>query len=573
MAVKKIPQKTNPTNKAVNNAAMTKEFLGSLEFFLELYGLNKFKDKKTKPPYYIVEGKTIIKITVRIIDPSSGDSPRRKFLEDLTKFLNFPPKQYTKGIDLGEKGVFEAVYDSTKSNESSIGLIKIPFKPVIKIICKYYESSDGLKPSNILPPIVDKWMTPEKMIENVTQHLDRQKKLDAETKKQILLFMDKSLNTTTGITLEGPIDGVKIPAEFVEILTAIRLVALLRRNDPKLKRTLQIPNKAALPRFTSSSPLLIFIPEAANFPLIDFQVSYRKDDYKNTFKVSTKSQIKSKNTNTLKIDQIFDSVQDVGQWFRSMVGNMKREQFGPATVAFSALRFTSSSKGAVKKQTIPRELGKNFVGPIAPAQAAQRYAGKVKIGFPIDAVGHLLTRGPDIVNLEEVIMKNSQVIIRDVRTTPTKNQIKQFGEVCRDLVRNITSINGDAKIRDSVRNKKMAGISITENLISSNNKVNDKPAEPTVANLGKFCEKILEWASKEKSKTRHNYFPMFFEKVLQQKSIIYAVGVSSESGSKSTGKLTTVDFQYRSQINWFSEYHNWIGLRKKGDDALGLDIH
>jgi hypothetical protein len=573
MAVKKIPQKTNPTNKAVNNAAMTKEFLGSLEFFLELYGLNKFKDKKTKPPYYIVEGKTIIKITVRIIDPSSGDSPRRKFLEDLTKFLNFPPKQYTKGIDLGEKGVFEAVYDSTKSNESSIGLIKIPFKPVIKIICKYYESSDGLKPSNILPPIVDKWMTPEKMIENVTQHLDRQKKLDVETKKQILLFMDKSLNTTTGITLEGPIDGVKIPAEFVEILTAIRLVALLRRNDPKLKRTLQIPNKAALPRFTSSSPLLIFIPEAANFPLIDFQVSYRKDDYKNTFKVSTKSQIKSKNTNTLKIDQIFDSVQDVGQWFRSMVGNMKREQFGPATVAFSALRFTSSSKGAVKKQSIPRELGKNFVGPIAPAQAAQRYAGKVKIGFPIDAVGHLLTRGPDIINLEDVIINRTVVDLRNKKIKPTKQQVKEFGEVCRSLVRNITSINGNAKIRDSVQNKKMAGISITENMISSNNEVEGKPAEPTVANLGKFCEKILEWASKENSKTKHNYFPMFFEKVLQQKSIIYAVGVSSETGNKNTGKLTTVDFQYRSQINWFSEYHNWIGLRKKGDDALGLDIH
>ena len=571
MAVKKIPQKTNPTNKAVNKVAMTKEFLGSLEFFLELYGLNKFKDKKTKPPYYIVEGKTAIKITVRIIDPSSGDSPRRKFLEDLTKFLNFPPKQYTKNIDIPKEGLFEAVYDSTKSNESSVGLIKLPFN--IKIICKYYENSDGLKPSNILPPIVDKWMTPEKMIENVTQHLDRQKKLDAETKKQILLFMDKSLNTTSGITLEGPIDGVKIPAEFVEILTAIRLVALLRRNDPKLKRTLQIPNKAALPRFTSSSPLLIFIPEASNFPLIDFQVSYKKDDYKNTFKVSTKSQIKSKNTNTLKIDQIFDSVQDVGQWFRSMVGNMKREQFGPATVAFSALRFTSSSKGAVKKQSIPRELGKNFVGPIAPAQAAQRYAGKVKIGFPIDAVGHLLTRGPDIINLEDVIINRTVVELRNKKIKPTKQQVKEFGEVCRSLVRNITSINGNAKIRDSVQNKKMAGISITENMISSNNEVEGKPAEPTVANLGKFCEKILEWASKENSKTKHNYFPMFFEKVLQQKSIIYAVGVSSETGNKNTGKLTTVDFQYRSQINWINEYHNWIGLRKKGDDALGLDIH
>ena len=47
----------------------------------------------------------------------------------------------------------------------------------------------------------------------------------------------------------------------------------------------------------------------------------------------------------------------------------------------------------------------------------------------------------------------------------------------------------------------MAGISITENLISSNNQVGGKPAEPTVENLGKFCEKILEWASKENSST------------------------------------------------------------------------
>jgi hypothetical protein len=582
MAVKKLPE-TKSTK--LSFAQSQKYFLERIETHLGFYGLNKFIDNpkiKTRPPYYRVEGKTAIKITVRILkatksDDESGDeSYRKKFLRELTNFLNFPPKKYTKNVDIPKEGLFEAVYNSAKSNESSIGLIRLPLN--IKIICKYFEESDGLKPSNILPPIVDKWMTPEDIIKNVEQHLIRQTKLDAETKRQISLFMDKSLKETGGITLPGTVEGVKIPAEFVEVLTAIRLVGLLRKNDTNLKKILKIPKEAGLPTFNSSSPLLIFIPQASNYPLIDFQVSYIKNDYLTTFKVSTKSQIKSKNTNTVKFDQIFDSVQDVAIWYREtlskMVGYTKRGQFGPATVAFSALRFFKSSAGARQKQSVPNAIGrKNFYGPLAPAVPAQRYANKAKVGFPIDAVGHLLTRGPDIINLESVIIKNSEVIIRNKRQKPTKQQIQEFGKICRNLVLNITSVTPTAKINMSVKNKKMAGISITENLISSNNQVNDAPAEPTVANLGKFCEKILEWASKENSATKHNYYPMFFQKVLQNKSIIYAIGVSTQTGNKNMSKFTTVNFQYRSQNNWQSDYTNWIGVRKKGEDSLGLDVH
>jgi hypothetical protein len=119
-------------------------------------------------------------------------------------------------------------------------------------------------------------------------------------------------------------------------------------------------------------------------------------------------------------------------------------------------------------------------------------------------------------------------------------------------------------------------VNIAANLISTNNKEggkgsSSKPSEPTVINLGKYCEKILDWASKRNSQTKHNYFRMFYQKALKEKEVIYAVGVSRVVGSKGN-KYTHVSFQFRSVNNWLKEYETWIGLRKKDGDALGLDL-
>ena len=64
---------------------------------------------------------------------------------------------------------------------------------------------------------------------------------------------------------------------------------------------------------------------------------------------------------------------------------------------------------------------------------------------------------------------------------------------------------------------------------------------------------------------------MFYQKALQEKEVIYAVGVSRVVGRKEN-KETYVKFQFRSVNNWLKEYETWIGLRKKDGDALGLDL-
>jgi hypothetical protein len=110
-----------------------------------------------------------------------------------------------------------------------------------------------------------------------------------------------------------------------------------------------------------------------------------------------------------------------------------------------------------------------------------------------------------------------------------------------------------------------------QNLISTNNQVNKVPAQPTLVNLGKYCEKILEWASKQKSGLKFNFFQMFYDKVLREKSIAYAVTESRNEG-RGKDKKSHIDFKFLTRINWVDEYHTWIGLRKKDGDALGLDI-
>jgi hypothetical protein len=526
----------------------------------------------TDNPYYEIVSNKYFKIYIEEGN-AGGDSPRRRFLEKLSETLN--TKKYG----------FSSTYNPVRSGTPSSSIGKIVFnKSTIAIICKYHaelknESSGktiGLKPANITPLIVGKWLTPEVIIKNVKTYLKTNKIIDTPMGKQICQFMEESLNSKNDkIKIPGDVDEVLIPAEFVEVLTAIRMVTKLRRNDVKLLKDIcTSPQKAGIGPFTKSSPLLIRIPIESNFKLYDFAISFIKNDYENIFKVSTKSKIKSENTNTVKFDQIFDSTRDVTSWFKKLDFHIKRRQFGPATVAFSALRFYGQSlKGKAGTKATKNK-------PAVPSRPAEKYAGKVKVGFPIDAVGHLLTRGPDIGNLSTVIISRSK--IKNSKTgefkPPTEAEIKAFGIVCQMITRNISGLDTTAMIDSffTTDKKYQKYAVIAANLISTNNNqggkgTSAKPAEPTLINLGKYCEKILEWASKRNSPTKHNYFRLFFQKVLQQREVLYAVSKSETIGRKEN-KITYVYFQYRSVNNWLKEYETWIELRKKDGDALGLAV-
>jgi hypothetical protein len=511
-----------------------------------------------KEPFFSLEGKHFY----FYIPKSQGSiDTRRNFLSKLSKQLN-------------EKKVgLVSFYDEKRSTSPKSSIGKITFVGgSTSIVCKYYESSTqaskeegniSLKPSNIVPSIIGQWLTPEIIVQNVKTYVKKEN-APKPLIDQINLLLDNSLNTKTSIFIDGEVSDVMVPAEFFEILTAIKMAVLLRNNDEKLKEILKFKdNQSGINyRFSKASPLKINIPENPNYPLTDYEVSFKPNNYKETIKVSVKSKVKSENTNTLKLNQIFDSVKDVGIWFRSLSSSIKKEQYAQAQVAYAHLRYsTQSSKGSKGKPATKKSAA-------VPAKSAEKYAGKVKVGFPIDAVGHILQI--PYLGLERVIMQRSKFMDGKVKRTPTAKEVKMLAIVCRKVARVISKTDTRSNL-DVVLTKKSESqmLSVINNLISSNNMVAGKPAAPDLINLGKYCEKILEWASKDSSPTRlYNFYEMFHTKVLEEKAICYAIS-DSKRHKTGNGVKTEIIFKYETMVNWDKM---WIGLRKKDGDALGLDL-
>jgi hypothetical protein len=315
-------------------------------------------------------------------------------------------------------------------------------------------------------------------------------------------------------------------------------------------------------KFSNSSPLRINIPKKSNYPLTDYEISFKPDNYKETVKVSVKSKVKGENTNTLKLNQIFDSVTDVGRWYRSLNSAMKKEQYAQAQVAYAHLRYSSQSAAGSKGKAATKKSA------AVPPKAAEKYAGKVKVGFPIDAVGHILQI--PYLKLDGVIMRRSIFLNGKVKRTPNAKEVKAFAIVCRKIARIIPRVSTSDNL-DTIFTKKSEAqmLATVINLISSNNMVAGKPAEPNLINLGKYCEKILEWASKDTSPTKlYNFYEMFHKKVLEERAICYAISDSKRHKS-ANGVKTEIIFKYETMVNWDKL---WVGLRKKDGDALGLDL-
>jgi hypothetical protein len=498
-------------------------------------------------PFFEMEGKHFYFYIPKV---QGSTDTRRTFLAELSKKLN------QKNIG------FSTYYDEKRSSTPKSSIGKIGFvNSSTAIVCKYYESStkvEGniqLKPSNINPSIVDDWLTPEVIAQNVRTYV-KNAKAPKPLADQIDKLLEYSLNTERSFIIDGEVSDIMVPAEFFEILTAIKMAVLLRKNETELKSVLNFldVSKGINYRFSKSTPLKIHIPKAANYPLTDYEISFKPNNFKETLKVSVKSKVKSDNTNTLKLDQIFDSVNDVGRWFRSLDSSIKRGQFAQAQVAYAHLRYSTQSKrpGGVTSKNSP----------------TPKYSGKVKVGFPIDAVGHILQIS--YLNLDKVIIRRSDFSDGKTKRSPTANEVKMLGIVCRRIARIIERTNTKSNL-DEIFTKKseMQMLNVVSNLISMNNMVAGKPAAPDLINLGKYCEKILEWASKDSSPTKlYNFFEMFHKKVLEERAICYAI-TDSKRQKTQDGVKTKVIFKFETMINWDKM---WIGLRKKDGDALGMDL-
>ena len=161
----------------------------------------------------------------------------------------------------------------------------------------------------MLGSIVGKWLTPETIARNVKTYI-KNKQAPKPLSDQINLLLKNSLTTDRDFIIDGEVSEILVPAEFFEVLTAIKMSVLLRNNEVELKKVLKFldTSKRINYKFSQASPLKINIPVKSNFPLTDYEISFKPDNYDETIKVSVKSKVKSDNTNTLKLDQVFDTV-------------------------------------------------------------------------------------------------------------------------------------------------------------------------------------------------------------------------------------------------------------------------
>lgn len=410
------------------------------------------------------------------------------------------------------------------STNGKTGAVKMsPLEITVKPSVKASPITAGkakFKPSDIKPSIVNDWLDVDDIVENVKKYI-KSVDLESSVEKEILYLLDETAkDTRTIIPFEIPKDLV--PAEFYEVLTSVKVAVLLKNNDAKIRRILGIPKDMDLKK----SKIKIYIPQNANFPLIDYYISITANEKKaedSAIRISVKSKVKSPKANTIKFKDIFENQKDIINWYNSLNSQLKQKQKGPKIVAESALDVYNS------------------------------YTGKAVFGIPIMSVLNLLR--DDRSNMTRMVVDT----IGNVVT------IKEFENLLTTVEKNITRIGNNTEMLDLDADIAPVASKVIQSTMS---KVGGIQVKNTIHNLAYLCEKILVSASKKTSVTKHNYYQMFYDQVLTQKAVAYAV-------SSIVGK--TLKYNFYSLVNFEQEYASWLALRSKNspnalNHVIGIDV-
>jgi hypothetical protein len=470
---------------------------------------------------------------------TSEYSSRKDYLKNLTEKLR--------------KAKIPAVFFS-KLTESSQGGIMFDGIKSLKIVSKY--TIPGLKPSDIYPPITNVWITPEEIVDNVKKYVNAIK-INATIKKQVIELLDKSI-ANDSLTVEISGEKVAVQAEFFEILSAIKMVIALRKNNDNMKKNiLGISPKFKDMTFSKSSPLKIYIPQNASFPLIDYEIAFLPRDTKTTFKISVKSKVKSKSANTVKFQDVFTDEASVEKWFQTLK-NQKLENIGAKTIAAAAMKFYRGPK--IKKDNFPEIKSSN-------------YSGKIKLLFGIYALRTLIVTP----QTKTKVTRDITLYIKINGEAATSDEIKQLSVALNNLYKKLSlkSYNKDTNLDEifTDANKDKDDLYILSSLVLDN-VVKKQVDEVKVVNVILTVERILHKFSVARSTSKYNFFRMFYDRVLKdtKRHIAYAITTSSTSGSGKNIK-TNIHFNYYSKINWQREYDSWIELKTANESAMmGLDV-
>lgn len=414
----------------------------------------------------------------------------------------------------------DAPWNAILTKSSSAGSLSLN-RGEIEIVTKPQgmEKKTLFKPIDINPSIVNNWIDPDTMVKNVITHV---KSVDIpELNKQLIINLVKATaeNQSTSIPLpKFPKDIV--PAEFFEVLSALKMTVLLKNNNAKIKKVLGIPVKTDMSRVKAK----IFIPQESAFPLVDYFIGISADKMteKSAIKISVKSKAFSAKTNTVKFKDMFDKQTDIDRWYNELETSQKRNQKGQKLIA----------EGVRKAY----DLG----------------GGRVALSAPCLA----------LINL----IKSDRPRIEPILKTFGVTDVTAFGAVLQKilelmrLTRDPNPLFGSFKL--TAPEMKLITKFITTNI---------RDSEEVLISLVPFCyvcDKVLVESSRERSTSKYNFYQMFYDEILKRRHVAYAV-------STFTGGV--LNYNFYTQVNWAQEYHDWIALRSLGNTKqfiapIGLDV-
>ncbi len=404
----------------------------------------------------------------------------------------------------------------------------------------------SLKPKHVKPKIVDTWLTPEALYNNVMTYIDgndfpSQSNSLKQSYKNIIndSYTNKSLRDKVGIAAD-------LSSEFFEILSALKLCVLLKANDRGLKQTLGLPDDDTI------KTIKVKIPEAANEALVDYFVAVNGNEH-NPLKISVKSKVRGSSTATVKFTTAFETEREVLQWFNNIKSTVtKNKQLGQYSIASSALNYK------------------------------QKYSGRLTM-YPIKGLLRLLS-GPKkstvIQDLKKVLdlkgFTASEFIDLLKQTDKKMGMIKANYDPFDNLFSKDKELLTKIKVlmalniydEASKKKKLMEAVSLSQEDAA---KKNGGKYPFSVNNLALMCERVLVETSKRDAQSKFNFYKMFYEQVLVKNQVAYAM-----TSRETVGDEVKLKYSFISAVD-FGKYKKWIALRSKNyannmQDALGMAV-
>jgi hypothetical protein len=429
--------------------------------------------------------------------------------------------------------------------------------------------------SNLYPiEITNRWLTIEQMIKRTKYYLNsKSSKKQKDANGNLIKGLDlpkpvlKEFDSLFSRVMDGTSLSIKInlnlspaSAEFFEVLSAIKMAALLRaKNKYLIEDVLFLPKEDV----TGSIQPKIYIPKEPNFPLLDYYVTLKnltgnhEIDAKNAIKISVKSHISSPTveTNTVKLDQVFHTEQELIKWYSGIKNQtVKATQKYPMQTAESAISVKLSGGSA---PMFPIETVSKFLN--------EEIAGKTK------------------EELTEVLEKFGQKNYNTfslVKIYTKKEILDAVVKIIKIVGPKLKTYRKTTPLSDAgIKGKDLAIITEVFQKILITDKIKADQVEISMQNLAFICERVLAAGSRPPSHLKLNFYKMFYDQVLAKYKIAYAMPTINKKGGD------TVKFKYIAVKNWNKEYEEvkkladqyWLQLRGKtstnaAGDAIGISV-